>query len=96
MERKKSIFGLKWGYMLVSFHKQKLSIIDRTRYTYSTIHKFKGMENSYIIIVDLDDMDEDRDHLDYYKSLLYIGMSRAKAGLIMLVNEGVKELLNLD
>jgi len=93
---KSSVMNITKTYDVINLSEDYELFFDRTRYTYSTIHKFKGMENSYIIIVDLDDMDEDRDHLDYYKSLLYIGMSRAKAGLVMLVNEGVKELLNLD
>ncbi|MDZ7836591.1 MAG: ATP-binding domain-containing protein [Actinomycetota bacterium] len=93
---KSSVKGITEKHDVINLSKDFERFFDRKTYTYSTIHKFKGMENSYIIIVDLDDMNENREHLDYYKSLLYTGMSRAKAGLIMLVNEGVKGLLNLD
>lgn len=53
---------------------------------FSTIHYFKGMEADYVIIADIDDLDE-----FHSKSLLYVGMSRAKYGLIILMKENVKE-----
>ncbi|MCG9479781.1 MAG: NERD domain-containing protein [Actinomycetia bacterium] len=93
---KSTVKGITKKHDIINLSQDFERFFDRNTYTYSTIHKFKGMDNSYIIIVDLDDMNENRAHLDYYKSLLYIGMSRAKAGLIMLVNEEVKGLLNLD
>ena len=50
--------------------------------TYSTVHSFKGLENSYIILTDISSINDDE-----FKSLLYVGMSRAKVGLIVLLNE---------
>ncbi|MFC2001231.1 NERD domain-containing protein [Chloroflexota bacterium] len=50
--------------------------------TFSTIHGFKGLENSYIILTDINRINDDE-----YKSLLYVGMSRAKVGLIILMDE---------
>lgn len=49
--------------------------------TFSTIHGFKGLENSCIILTDIDRISDDE-----FKSLLYVGMSRAKVGLIMLID----------
>lgn len=49
--------------------------------TFSTIHGFKGLENSYIILADIIRlMDDD------FKSLLYVGMSRAKVGLHVMLD----------
>lgn len=57
--------------------------------TFSTIHGFKGLENSYIILTDIDKMGSDE-----FKSLLYIGMSRAKAGLILLIDQRARAEYN--
>lgn len=63
--------------------------------TFSTIHGFKGLENSYIILTDIDRISNDE-----FKSLLYVGMSRAKVGLIILINERARpeynELLKMN
>ena len=50
--------------------------------TFSTIHGFKGLENSYIILTDINRINDDE-----FKSLLYVGMSRAKVGLVILMDE---------
>jgi len=57
--------------------------------TFSTIHGFKGLENSCIILTDIDRISDDE-----FKSLLYVGMSRAKARLIILIDERSKEEYN--
>ncbi len=57
--------------------------------TYSTIHGFKGLENSYIILMDINRINDDE-----FKSLLYIGMSRAKVGLIILMDEQSRKYYN--
>lgn len=59
---------------------------------FATIQSFKGMESDYIIIADIDDITS-----DIAKSILYVGMSRAKFGLIININDlnkkAYKELL---
>ncbi len=45
---------------------------------FSTIHSFKGLESQVVIIVDIEDVDEERS-----QSLLYVGMSRARGLLIL-------------
>ena len=52
---------------------------------FSTIHSFKGMEAEYVFITDIDNLD-----LETSKSLLYIGMSRAKFNLTLFVNNDCK------
>lgn len=52
---------------------------------FSTIHSFKGLENSYIILTDITKIDDDE-----FRSLLYVGMSRARIGLYVLIDESVR------
>ena len=49
---------------------------------FSTIQAFKGLESPIAIVTDLEAMTEDD-----RKSLLYVGMSRARAHLIMIGGE---------
>lgn len=58
-------------------------------FRFSTIQSFKGMESNYVIMVDIDDLTS-----EVAKSLLYIGMSRAKYGLIILLSDSTKEIYN--
>ena len=52
---------------------------------FSTIHSFKGLESPVVIIVDIDEVDDDRS-----QSLLYVGMSRARSLLILMLQERVR------
>lgn len=54
--------------------------------TFSTIQGFKGLENSYIILADITRLIDDE-----FKSLLYVGMSRAKVGLYVILASGLRE-----
>jgi len=62
--------------------------VECTDIQYHTIQSFKGMENSYVILIDIDSI-----HGDWIRHLLYVGMSRAKAGLALLVNGNLKQEL---
>ncbi len=53
--------------------------------TFATIHAFKGLENSIIVLTDCEDLLSDASH-----SLLYVGMSRAKQGLHMILSESLR------
>lgn len=55
---------------------------------FSTIHSFKGLESPVVIIVDVDEEIEGQDNR--HQSLLYVGMSRAKSMLVLMVNEDRK------
>ena len=56
---------------------------------FSTIHSFKGLESPVVIIVDIDEVDEDRS-----QSLLYVGMSRARSLLILMLHERVRRSID--
>ena len=51
---------------------------------YSTIHAFKGLEAPVIILAHVDALDDNEE------SLLYVGMSRARARLYMLIDENCR------
>ncbi|PRZ15949.1 type III restriction/modification enzyme restriction subunit [Laceyella sediminis] len=53
---------------------------------FCTIHSYKGLENKYIFIVDLDDLESAR-----IRELLYVGMTRAKLGLYLFIKSDLKE-----
>ena len=52
---------------------------------FATIQSYKGMESNYILITDIEDLTT-----DIVKSLLYVGMSRARYGLIMFISESMR------
>jgi hypothetical protein len=53
---------------------------------FSTIHAFKGLESSIIIIVDVKALAEER-----IRQLLYVGMSRARHRLYVLISESARD-----
>ncbi len=53
--------------------------------TFATIHSFKGLENSIIVLTDAEDLLSDT-----ARSLLYVGMSRAKQRLYMILPENLR------
>ena len=52
---------------------------------FATIQSYKGMECNYILITDIEDLSS-----EVAKSLLYVGMSRARYGLILLISEAIQ------
>ena len=49
---------------------------------FATVQSYKGMESNYVVITDIEDLTS-----EVAKSLLYVGMSRARYGLILLISE---------
>jgi hypothetical protein len=49
--------------------------------TFSTISSFKGLENDFVIVTEVDDVTSER-----AKALLYVGMTRARAKLFVLLS----------
>jgi Superfamily I DNA and RNA helicases len=49
---------------------------------FATVQSYKGMECNYAIITDIEDLSS-----EIAKSLLYVGMSRARYGLIIFISE---------
>ena len=56
--------------------------IPRGSIKFSTIHSFKGLESQVVIIVDIDDIDEDGP-----QALMYVGMSRARSLLVLMIHD---------
>jgi len=52
---------------------------------FSTIHSFKGMESKVVVMCDIDAVDSAEP-----QSLLYVGMSRARSHLTVLLSEGAR------
>jgi superfamily I DNA/RNA helicase len=61
--------------------------IKRTQdfFCFATVQSYKGMESNYVIITDIEDLTSDS-----AKSLLYVGMSRARYGLILLIADTMR------
>lgn len=57
--------------------------------TFSTIHSFKGLENSVIVLTDVENLTSVS-----ARSLLYVGMSRARQRLYMLLPEKLRSAYN--
>lgn len=52
---------------------------------FATVQAYKGMESNYVLITDIEDLSG-----DISKSLLYVGMSRARYGLILFIAETMR------
>jgi hypothetical protein len=58
----------------------------QTFYGFATVQSYKGMESNYILITDIEDLSS-----EIAKSLLYVGMSRARYGLILFIAETLRD-----
>ncbi|MBC8485539.1 MAG: hypothetical protein H8D45_05820, partial [Bacteroidetes bacterium] len=99
-ERITLLSPFKYDHSIVSHtNSDKFEILDLSKsphenqgddcLTFSTIQGFKGMENSYIILTDIIRLLDDE-----FNSLLYVGMSRAKVGLYLLLDSRLRENYN--
>lgn len=73
-----------------------ITIYDKRKYEqikdfiqFSTIHSYKGLENSIIILIDIEKIDGDE-----FQNLLYVGMSRARASLYVFLTKGIENEYN--
>lgn len=64
-------------------------IQDKNTIFYSTVHAFKGLESPVIILTDVQAIET-----DYDRSVIYIGMSRAKSCLLLLAHENLKDSIS--
>lgn len=55
-------------------------------YGFATVQSFKGMESNYVVITDIEDLTS-----ELAKSLLYVGMTRARYGLILFITESMRK-----
>ena len=65
---------------------RKLTSTDGTKgIRFGSIHAFKGLEAAAVVITDIDSIKS-----EYEQSLLYVGMSRARQKLVLLLNDACK------
>lgn len=70
------------GWNFASFREQA----DGERVVrYSSIHAFKGLESPAIVLTDIEALDDDQ-----AKAVLYVGMSRARVRLHVLINDRLR------
>ncbi|MFN0019486.1 MAG: NERD domain-containing protein [Pirellulaceae bacterium] len=55
--------------------------------TYCTVSSFKGLENDFVILTDVDEVTP-----EWWKGVVYVGMSRARIGLYLLINDKLRPL----
>ena len=58
----------------------------RAALKFSTIHSFKGLESSVVILLGIEEIDTEE-----WQSLLYVGMSRARSLLVLMISERSRE-----
>jgi hypothetical protein len=59
-------------------------------YSYSSVSSFKGLENDFILLTDIDNLDH-----DWWDSVTYVGMSRARVGLWIFINKKMRSVYEL-
>jgi hypothetical protein len=53
--------------------------------SYCSVSSFKGLENEFIVLTDIEDLDA-----EWWRSVIYVGMSRARVGLHLLLAESLR------
>lgn len=53
--------------------------------SYCSVSSFKGLENDFIILTDIEDLNS-----DWWRSVIYVGMSRTRFGLHMLLYQSLR------
>ena len=55
--------------------------------TACSVSSFKGLENDFIILTDVDELSS-----DWWRGVVYVGMSRARIGLFVFINHDLKPI----
>jgi hypothetical protein len=50
-----------------------------------SVSAFKGLENDFVVLTDIEDLEA-----EWWRSVIYVGMSRARVGLYVLLNEAMR------
>lgn len=58
---------------------------SQKHFGFATVQSYKGMESNYVLITDIEDLSS-----EVAKSILYVGMSRARYGLVLLISETIQ------
>lgn len=53
--------------------------------SFCTVSAFKGLENDFIVLTDIDNLSD-----EWWRSVIYVGMSRARVGLQLLLREALQ------
>lgn len=69
-------------YTIVEINAANVTPSTQDYIGFTTVQSYKGMESNYILITDIEDLSS-----EVAKSLLYVGMSRARYGLTLLISE---------
>ena len=81
------LLGDAWLRRMVRLDDSRRPEFPFTRLTFSTVANFKGLENSFIALTDIEDLDS----TPAARATVYVGMSRARVGLWVAMNEGLRE-----
>lgn len=73
------------GYSIKEIKTENEVSATQKFFGFATVQSYKGMESNYILITDIEDLSS-----EVAKSLLYVGMSRARYGLILLISEAIQ------
>ena len=71
---------------LTEEHVPALGTPTLTEITWSTVSGFKGLENDVVVLVGVKDIDD-----DWHQGVAYVGMSRARTGLHVIIREDCDE-----
>jgi Nuclease-related domain/UvrD-like helicase C-terminal domain/AAA domain len=76
------------SFDLVDITENETLKLQPKQVAFSTIHAFKGMEATAVIICDIDAINTNE-----ARSIIYVGMSRAKSHLVVLANNKLKDTI---
>lgn len=88
-ESSASRLSQRWHRNLVVLDRARSPVFPFEDLTFSTVPLFKGLENRFIALTDIDDLDSTPEST----AILYVGMSRARARLWVAVNEALRAKL---
>jgi len=72
------------GVPILSF--ERAGAQEQPAIRYGSVHAFKGMESPAVVLTDIEEIDGDQ-----ARALLYVGMTRARLDLIVLMNERLRD-----
>lgn len=58
---------------------------DLSSITFCSVSTFKGLENDFILLTDVEDLDS-----EWWRSVIYVGMSRARVGLHLILPRALR------
>jgi hypothetical protein len=82
-----SALARKWRDRVTLVDEGNIGLAVKPGLTFATIEGFKGLENKYIALIDIGAFDATPRDL----SLIYVGMSRARAGLLVALDRTLEE-----